>query len=60
MQFRDAENKLVSASVFKNTYGKSIALNISYSKDGELKQNSITILTKTLPAVLRVLTQASA
>ena len=59
MQFRDAENKLVSASVFKNTYGKSIALNISFSKDGKLEQRSLTILQKTLPAVLRVLKQVA-
>lgn len=59
-QFRDETNKLVSASVFKNEFGHSVALQISYKKKGdeEFKSKTISILEKELPAVVRVLQQA--
>jgi len=59
---------LVSASLFqrevKGSEGpfisSSVALNVSYKKDGEFKQNSLTIVKNNLDAVIEVLKEVQA
>lgn len=58
-KIRHEKNRGITASVFKNEYGNSICLQIGYKKDGEWKNNSITILSKNLPAVMEVLAQSA-
>ncbi|MDP4012025.1 MAG: hypothetical protein Q8R00_00245 [Candidatus Nanoarchaeia archaeon] len=54
-KIRHKEDKLISASIFQNEFGKSIVLQLSYRKDNVLEQKQLTILAKRLDVVIEVL-----
>lgn len=63
-----ARKGLVSASLFQEEregsdgsfISSSVALNLSYKKDGKFKQNSLTIVKNNLDAVIEVLKEVQA
>lgn len=59
IQFRDEVQRLVTASVFQNEFGRSINLQIGFRKDGKLDHRSLTVVSKNIEAVAKVLDQAA-